>query len=107
MAAQGIEIPPAPTPDIYVAAMGESEAVISLTHALRRKGIHAMCDLDSKSLKAQMKNADRMGAKYSVVIGGDEISAGKVKIKNMESGDTAEISLTAEDITLYINREDK
>jgi len=107
MQAQGVEIPAAPTPDIYVASMGESDFVISLTHALRRNALHAMCDLDGKSLKAQMKNADRMGAKYSIVIGGDEVLSGKVKIKNMESGESEEIELTAENITLFINKEDK
>ncbi len=106
MQAQGIEFPAAPTPDIYVASMGEFDAALKMVSSLRRIGVHAMCDLEGKSLKAQMKNADRMGAKYSIVIGGDEIAAGKIKIKNMQSGEGCEIPLTAEDIARFIE-EDK
>jgi len=102
MQAQGVSFPGEPTPDIYIASMDEFDFVLKLCHALRSEGVHAMCDLDSKSLKAQMKNADRMGAKYSAVIGGDEVSSGKAKIKNMENGESDEIVLSAESIKNYI-----
>jgi len=105
MEAQGIEIPGAPMPDIYIASMGESDFAMKLCHQLRKAGVHAMCDLDNKSLKAQMKNADRMNTRYSVVIGSDEIAAGKVKVKNMESGESHEINLNAEDIRLFIEKQ--
>lgn len=104
MQAQGVTFPNEPTPDIYIASMGEFDFALKLCHSLRCAGVHAMCDLDSKSLKAQMKNADRMGAKYSMVIGENEVSQSKAKIKNMESGEGEEVSLCSEDIKNYINK---
>lgn len=93
--AQGIEIPkPAPC-DLYIASMGEDAAVraMELAAGLRSEGFAAESDLVGRSLKAQMKYADKIGAKFSMVIGGDELAAGKAKVKNMATGETAEVEL--------------
>ena len=93
--AQGIEIPkPAPC-DLYIASMGEDAAVraMELAAALRSEGFAAESDLVGRSLKAQMKYADKIGAKFSMVIGDDELAAGKAKVKNMATGETAEVDL--------------
>ena len=93
--AQGIEIPkPAPC-DLYIASMGEDAAVraMELAAALRSEGFAAESDLVGRSLKAQMKYADKIGAKFSMVIGDDELAAGKAKVKNMATGETAEVEL--------------
>ena len=93
--AQGIEIPkPAPC-DLYIASMGEDAAVraMELAAGLRSEGFAAESDLVGRSLKAQMKYADKIGAKFSMVIGDDELAAGKAKVKNMATGETAEVEL--------------
>ncbi len=86
----------APSPcDIYLASLGENAQIKStvLVCELRKLGIHTENDTMGRSLKAQMKYADKIGAKYSMVIGDDEITQNKAKIKNMESGEISEIQL--------------
>ena len=51
-----------------------------------------------------MKNADRCGAKFSVVIGDDEVNEAKAAIKNMQSGEAQKIDLNAEEICRYIRK---
>ena len=69
--------------------MGEKAAIYALktTEALRREGIYAECDICSRSLKAQMKYADKTGAEYVVVVGDNEIETGKALLKNMRDKD--------------------
>jgi len=80
---------------IYIANIGEKADVFAqkLVFDLRKNNICAEKDLMSRSLKAQMKYADKIGAKYTVVIGDDEIEKGKVNIKNMLNGETKEIEI--------------
>ena len=76
--------------------------VMQLCHDLRKNSIHAECDLAGRSLKAQMKNANRMGAKYSLVIGDDEAEKGCADIKNMETGEAQEIELCPDKIAEFL-----
>ncbi len=88
-----IEIEKPSVCDIYIASLGEKAQIksTSLVCNLRKLGIYAENDTMGRSLKAQMKYADKIGAKYSMVIGDDEISQNKANIKNMENGETVEI----------------
>lgn len=89
----GIEIEKPSVCDIYIASLGENAQIKStqLVCDLRKLGIYAENDTMNRSLKAQMKYADKIGAKYSMVIGDDEIAKNKANIKNMESGEVCEI----------------
>ena len=82
-------------PKIFISSIGEaaSDAAFKYTGDLRNKGIFAECDIVGRSLKAQMKYADKLGAKYSIVLGDDEIASGKAVLKDMESGKKREIEL--------------
>lgn len=93
--AQDIEIPAAPTCDIYIAGLGEKAQLKSfeLVKTVRSSSLSAECDIVGRSLKAQMKYADKIGAKFSIVLGDSEIESGKAQLKNMETGEKAEISL--------------
>ena len=86
-------------PLIYLASMGKDAEMFASATAerLRRKNIRAESDICSRSLKAQMKYADKIGALYTVVIGDNELSSDKAVLKNMKSGDVREISLSAID----------
>ncbi len=97
--AQGIEIPAPATCDIYLASMGEGahKKASELTNALRKAGLYAEFDVVGRGLRAQMKYADKIGARFSVVLGDDEIANGAAKLKNMESGEQTEIPLGTED----------
>lgn len=95
MEAQGCSFPqPEPT-TIYLAPMGDAAVTkcMSLCKRLRDEGFSAETDLNGRSLKAQMKYADKLGVKYTCVIGDSELESGIVQIKNMESGEKIETSL--------------
>ena len=89
---------------LYVANIGDDADLFAqkLVNDLRVKGICAEKDLMSRSLKAQMKYADKIGAEYTVVIGGDEIKSGKVVLKNMKTGEQTETCIS----DLYSNLAD-
>lgn len=92
---QGIEIPEPSTCDLYVAVMGESASLKSfeIIKAVRSCGLIAETDVVGRGLRAQMKYADKIGAKFSMVLGDNEIEQGKAVIKNMSSGEQTEIVL--------------
>ncbi len=84
-------------PDVFIAHMGEAaeKAAHKLVYELRTLGISAERDTTGRSLKAQMKYADKTGAKKSLVIGDDELSSGRVTVKNMADGERKECELSA------------
>lgn len=92
---QDIEIPKPSTCDLYVAVMGESASLKSfeIIKAVRSCGLIAESDIVGRGLRAQMKYADKIGAKFSMVLGENEIEQGKAVIKNMSSGEQTEIVL--------------
>ena len=90
--------PPAPpATEVYVANLGADMKIpaFTLTQALRDQGVRADCDLAGRSLKAQFKFADKIGAKHVVIVGGDEYERGVVKLRNMESKEETELPLAA------------
>ncbi len=83
------------TADLYIGHIGERADLFvqKLVLDLRRMGISVCRDYMSRSVKAQMKYADKIGAKYTMVLGDDEIDNACAKLKNMETGETAEVQL--------------
>lgn len=83
------------SPDIFVANIGKETSVFvsKLTDSLRRAGLKCERDLCERSLKAQMKYADKCGAKYSLVIGSSEIEDNKAVLKNMLTKTQTEVCL--------------
>ena len=78
--------------DVYLAALGEraAEYVPVLAAKLRAAGVKTEFDLMGRGLKAQMKYADKCGARFSAVIGDEEMARGSAALKNMETGESAE-----------------
>ncbi len=95
MEAQNCAMPQVKPCDVYIAPMGDDAAVMaaSLAKMLRNEGFFAETDIVGRGLKAQMKYANKLGAKYTVVLGDEEISARKANLKCMETGEQTEISL--------------
>ena len=92
---QGIELNPPEGCNVYFASLDSaslSEA-FRLSELLREEGICAECDVMGRGLKAQMKYADKIGAKFTVVLGENELTAQKAMLKNMETGGQTEIAL--------------
>lgn len=92
---QGCEFEKAPTCDVYFASMGEKghDKAVQMTADCRKNYFSAEYDVVGRGLKAQMKYADKIGAKYTVVLGDNEIETGVAKLKNMSSGEQTDIKL--------------
>ena len=80
-------------PDFYVVAVDDSVRgeVFRIANELRSKGLSGDLDFEGRSLKAQFRSANKFGARYAVVVGPDELSRGKVKLKNMFEKEEREI----------------
>lgn len=92
---QSVELPGADPCEIFIASLGQSAklAAFRLCDTLWKSSVQAACDVNARGLKAQMKYADKIGAKYCLVLGDDELAAGKAELKNMKTGEKKKISL--------------
>lgn len=89
--------------DVYVASNTEDENyVIKFVHSLRQKGFNVDCDLLNRSLKSQFKYADKINARFVIIIGDDEINENKISIKNMETGE--QIKIWSNETVEYLNQ---
>lgn len=81
--------------ELFIAPMGQKASVAAgaLVASLRAEGLSADCDTMGRSLKAQMRYADKIGAVYTIVLGDNELAGGKAQIKRMSDGDICEIAL--------------
>ena len=91
--ALGVAAEPAAPSCVYVACAGADQApvVFDTVLALREAGIRCEADRTGRSLKAQFKQADKMGATLCVVIGPDEVEAGAVTLRDMESHEQVQV----------------
>ena len=87
-------------PDLYILSTGneENKKAIQISEALRDKDVYVENDVLERSFKAQMKYADKLNAKFLLVIGENELSSNKAKIKDMKTGNEIEISLNIDEI---------
>ena len=95
MEAQGCEFPEAEKPDLFIVALGEKATLkaVEIAKDMREEGFSALLDLNQRSVRAQMKYADKLGAKFNVVLGDNEVEAKTAKLKNMQTGEETEINL--------------
>ena len=95
MEAQGCEFPQAEKPDLFIVALGEKATLkaVEIAKDMREEGFSALLDLNQRSVRAQMKYADKLGAKFNVVIGDNEVENKIAKLKNMQTGEETEINL--------------
>lgn len=82
-------------PLLYIASMGKAATAkaLEIVLSLRSKEIYAECDICARSLKAQMKYADKVGAAYTLIIGDNELETGKAQLKNMQNSTQKEIDI--------------
>lgn len=95
MEALQLPLPAPPPPTVYLIALGNEalHRAAVLLYQLRLKGISAEMDYQNRSLKAQMREANKIGVPQVVIIGDEEIRSQKVIIKNMQNGQQTEIPL--------------
>jgi histidyl-tRNA synthetase len=80
---------------VYVATAGAEAfpAALDLVQTLRRRGLRAGVDLEARSLKGQMRQANKDRYRYSVILGSDELARGQATLKDMLSGEQREVPL--------------
>ena len=80
---------------MYVGILGKDAkaAAFQIVRELRHIGVIVETDYMDRSVKAQMKYANKIGAKNTVIIGADELANNKANIKNMDTGEQTEVSL--------------
>ena len=90
----GVEIPSPAVPTVYIAGMDGDcrKKAFAIASELRKNGIIAEIDHMERSVKAQFKYADKIGAKYVAVIGGNELAEGKANVKCMATGESESIA---------------
>ncbi|MEK6678492.1 MAG: histidine--tRNA ligase [Nitrospirota bacterium] len=84
-------------PDVFIATLGDKakDISVSLIDSLREKGIKAETDYEDASLKSQMRKADKLGARYVLIIGEDEIKRGSALLRDMEKKTQDSLSIDA------------
>ena len=94
MDACGHDFGAAPAPQLFLAWIGDDAKLYALTllHELREKGIRAEMDTRERNLKGQMKYANKLGAAYTAIIGGDEVASGEITLKNMSTSEQTKVS---------------
>ncbi|EKS37851.1 histidine--tRNA ligase [Staphylococcus epidermidis] len=92
---EGISLDVSEDFDLFVVTMGEDadRFAVKLINDLRRNGIKVDKDYLNRKIKGQMKQADRLNAKYTVVIGDQELENNEIGVKNMISGESENVQL--------------
>lgn len=88
------------TIDLFIASIGDKANInaMNLAVELRKKGTYVETDICGRSIKANMKYADKKKAKFVIVVGDEEIEKGKVRLKNMATSEEVEIEMNIENI---------
>ena len=91
----GLSVGEEENPDLYIIAMCDraKQDILVYAQKLRQAGISTEIDVMDRSFKAQLKYANKINAKYMVVLGDEEIDTNKVSIKNMATGESVEVDL--------------
>ncbi|MDA2920089.1 histidine--tRNA ligase [Desulfobacterota bacterium AH_259_B03_O07] len=81
--------------DAFIAFIGKDtkKTAFQFAYDFRKQGISVEMEYENKSLKTQLKKADKLGAKYAIIVGEEELARGKVKVRNMGSSSEEEINI--------------
>lgn len=102
----GYKFPEPPACEVYFAPMGDAaaKACFALANQLRAGGVSAETDIAGRGLKAQMKYADKLGARYVIVVGDNELETGDVVLKEMQTGEMSPAKLDESLYTTLYNK---
>ena len=84
--------------DIFVAGLGEKPTVFAfpLVHSLRQKGLLSVMDHEGRSLKSQMRQANKVNARFVLIVGENELESGQAVLKNMETQEQQDITIISD-----------
>ena len=82
---QGLAVPPLPAPTVYLAHIGEAarRAYVSIGSMLRAANIGVVASTGGKSLKAQLRQANSLGVRYTIILGDDEVERSEAVVRDM------------------------
>ena len=95
MEKEGVTLPEEEKIDLYVGVMGDDARykAYNIVSKLREKGFIVETDYMDRSVKAQMKYANKLSCKYTLILGDNELESGRANLKNMDNGENIEVSL--------------
>jgi len=96
--AEGVFTTPSAHTDVFVVDLADGTAATEWTHRLRQAGLRADRAFDGRSMKSQMKSADRSGARVALIIGDDEIAQGIVTVRPLRSEHNEQASVPADKV---------
>ena len=104
---QGLLPPVKKLRPVFIVALGDAarEKAFGLQQALRGKGLYAEMDMAGRSMKGQMKAADKASADFTLIIGAEELAAGRAPVRNMETKEQETVPFV--EIVAYIERQKK
>ncbi len=89
MEKKGLHLGDVPAPDVYLVALGDAavrKSVLPLAQTLRRAGLRCELDLAERSMKAQLRDANRQQARFAVIVGEDELKNRQAQVKDLSQG---------------------
>ena len=92
--ASGTDLPSSPVPDVFFVSLGDDaiRRTFSMAQTLRELGMTVGLDLKGRSMKAQMREANRQGARFVLIIGQNELEIETARVKDMESGGQEDVA---------------
>jgi len=97
---------PTPTtaPRVWVVDVADGRSARDLTHLLRTEGIHADRSFDGRSMRSQMRSADRSGAELALIIGEQELAEQQVAVRRLRDDDAAQVMIPRHDVVDEVRR---
>jgi len=101
---QGVPVPALPSPQVLIVHLGEQAKLmgVKLAGDLRAAGIGALISFGKRSLKAQLRQANRQGVAFALIIGENEAETGQVAVRDMTEGEQHSVAL--EDVTNWLSQ---
>jgi histidyl-tRNA synthetase len=92
-----VKVLPLPAPPVFVAhlGVGAMQEAVRLTHVLRAAGVGAWLAFGQRGLKSQLREAGKRGARYAVILGEDELAAGKAAVRDMQASEQVDVNLAS------------
>ena len=92
----GVEVPPLPTPPVFLAHLGPQakREALRLANALRQEGVGAWLSFGGRGLRSQLREAGKRGVHYAVILGEDELATGVATVRDMQAGEQMKVELT-------------
>ena len=101
---QGLEAPPLAAPSVYLAHIGDAarHAAVALAGTLRAEHIGVLASTGGKSLKAQLRQANSLGVRYTVILGDDEVQRGEAVVRDMAAN--SQVTVSQDSLPSHIGR---